>query len=247
MKIDLYLNRADLETVEINKNQTALIIDVLRASTTIITAINNGCRAVIPVIEVEEAFELARQFPRQDVLLAGERNEMFIKGFDLSNSPLEFTQETVRNKMLIFTSTNGAKLFRFSASAKQTLIFSFVNVSSTVEFIMNNSTDVAILCAGKHGQFGLEDAVCGGMLISKLTHVLKKAAELNDGAVAAFRLYQHYAENILDMMRQSSHGRRLVEIGQDKDLIYAAAVDAIPIVPIVRNGRIIAPDGQSYN
>ncbi len=240
MKIDLYVNRTELETVELTNRQTAIVIDVLRASTSIITALYNGCRAVIPVIEVEDAFLLAEQFSREDRLLAGERQEVFIAGFDLSNSPLEFTADRVKDKTIIFTSTNGARLFRVSAAARQTVVCGFVNVSRVVDFVRKSSAEVAILCAGKHGQFGLEDVVCGGMVIAKLMVAEENNNELNDGALAAYRVYQHFAENLLGMLRQCSHGRRLVQIGQDCDLIQAASVDLLPILPVVKDGQIVS-------
>jgi len=239
LDIDLYLNRAELQSVKLNKNQVAVVIDVLRASTTIITAIGNGCDAIIPVAEVEQAREEAQKRPGQNILVCGERDGMLIPGFDLSNSPFEYTPEIVKGKCIIFTSTNGSQLFSYSRQAGETIVCGFVNISSVCEHLKNSDKNVAILCAGINGQFGLEDAVCGGGIIDKLSRNKNDSLQLNDGAVAALVLYQKFSKNIVEMLYQSSHGKRLIKIGQEKDLVNCASIDLINIVPILRGEEII--------
>jgi len=239
MNIDLFLSSTEIQKEKLN-DRIAVIIDVLRASTSIITALANGCKSVIPVSEVEQARKMASKFSDQSVLLGGERNEMIIPGFDLSNSPLEYKVEIVKNKWIIFTSTNGARLFEYSQFANKTVIGGFVNVTVLSQFIINNRKDIAILCAGKNNQFGLEDAVCGGMLVDKIINKITDSLILNDSAMAAHILYQNYQQNLIDMLYRTSHGRRLIEIGQEKDFAKCAAVDSIEIIPVL-NGEELIP------
>lgn len=246
MNIDLFLSRSEIQAAKI-ANRVAVIIDVWRASTSIITALANGCAGIIPDGEVESAKERARGFSPDAILLGGERNELPIPGFDLSNSPLDYTVDRVKDRRIIFTSSNGAKLFKMAVGASRVIVAGFLNVSAVSDFVLSSHQDIAILCAGKNDQFGLEDAVCGGMIIDQIT---KQAAhrmeiKLNDGALAARILYDHYATNLSAMIEQSVHGKRLLEIGQQQDLLISLAVDSRKIVPILRNDELVSYDAQN--
>jgi len=243
LKIDLLLSRSEIQPDKV-AGRLVVIIDVWRASTSIITALANGCAGIIPVAEVEQARALAKKFPPNSILLGGERNELPIPGFDLSNSPLDYSADLVKNKRIIFTSSNGAKLFSNAHSAEKTVVGGFLNVTILSDLILGNNLDVSILCAGKNGQFGLEDAVCGGMIIDK---VIKKTPgrceiELNDGALAARILYDFYANNLSELIYQSSHGKRLIEIGQEPDLLISLSTDSKEIIPILKNDQLISYD-----
>ena len=238
MEIYLYISRSELQSVQLKKDQIAIVIDVLRASTTIITALNNGCEKIVPVAEVNEAFKIYKKNVNDNLLLGGERNEMIVPGFDLSNSPLEYTSEKISEKTIIFTSTNGAQLFDFSRQAVQTIVCGFVNISSVCDYLINANKNIVVLCAGKNSQFGLEDVVCGGMLIKEIIHKFGKISLLNDGALAAKILYEQYAGNVLEMLHQSSHGKRLLQIGQEEDLKICASINSINIVPVYQEGKI---------
>jgi len=240
VKVDLYLNRSELQNVQLKKNQIAVVIDVLRASTTIITALKNGCVEIVPVAKVNEAFKLRNKSISQAILLCGERNEIIVPGFDMSNSPAEYSSDRVKGLKIIFTSTNGAQLFDFSRHADQAVVCGFVNIKNVCSYLTKVKKDIAILCAGKNGQFGLEDAVCGGMLVKELNK--RNSFEVNDNAVAAEILYGHFADNILSMLYQSSHGKRLIEIKQEDDLKSCASINSIDVVPIYRDGKIFIRD-----
>lgn len=242
MKIDVLLNRSEIQAEQVT-DRVAIIIDVWRASTSMITALANGCRAVVPVAEVVAARKLAQQFPSGSVLLAGERNELPIPGFDLSNSPLEYQVDRVREKRIIFTSSNGAQLFDAARLARQIIVAGFLNASRISEYILQAQLDVALLCAGKNAQFGLEDAVCAGLIIRKIQQRARdQQFDLNDGARAALILYDFYSRDLAQMVHQAAHGRRLMELGQRDDLMAAIAVDAIPILPVMKNGELVISD-----
>jgi 2-phosphosulfolactate phosphatase len=239
LKIDLFFSAAEIPSVKIN-GRVAVIIDVLRASTSIITALANGCRGILPVSEIDEAKQLAQQFPPESILLGGERNEMPIPGFDLSNSPLEYTADKVIEKRIIFTSSNGAKLFNYIRDAHKAIVAGFVNVTASSEFIIEHNADVSIMCAGKNRLFGIEDAVCGGMIVDKILNKTSVYLNLNDGAVAAQRLYLSYADNITEMLYQTSHGKRLVEIGSEQDIKACGQLDSFNTIPILRQNELVS-------
>ena len=236
--IDLYLSPAEIRSPEL-QDKIVVVIDVLRASTSIVTALNNGAKSVIPVAEVETARDLAAAVFDRPVLLCGERNEMRIDGFDLSNSPLEYAKDIVTDKTIIFTSSNGARLFDYAKNAARVVVGAFVNVTALSGYIATLPNDVALLCAGKNGRFGLEDVVCGGMMTCLLVAQMANPVALNDAALAAGIMYQNYAANITEMLYQASHGKRLIEIGQEHDLKICGAVDAISAIPVLTDGELI--------
>lgn len=239
MKIDLFLSRREIQP-DVIKERLAVIIDVLRASTSIITALANGCEGIIPTSEIEEAKRIAKKFSPHSVLLAGERNEMPIPGFDLSNSPLEYTANRVAGKKIIFTSNNGSKLFDYISFAQKTVVAGFVNVTMLSDFIVQNRSDIVILCAGKNEQFGMEDAVCGGMIIDKIANATTSSLILNDGAMAAQTLYQCHARNITAMLYQTSHGKRLIELGHHEDITTCGQIDSVEIIPILSQNKLVS-------
>jgi len=209
-----------------------------------ITALANGCQGIIATAEIDAAQQLAEKFPSGTVLLGGERDGFRIPGFDLSNSPAEYTKDRVYGKKIIFTSSNGSQLFRFAAAAENTVVAAFSNISVVADFIVKRQRDVAILCAGKESRFALEDAVCGGMLVDKIAGKLRLKLQGNDSAFAARILYQSYAADILNMLYQSSHGKYLIDIGQESDLALCAAIDAIPVLPVLKGGELILLDND---
>jgi len=245
LKIDLFPSRLGIQQ-ETLRGRIAIVIDVLRASTSIITALSNGCKGIVPISEVDEAKKLSQKFPSQSLLLGGERNEMPIPGFDLSNSPLDYTVDRVKSKRIIFTSTNGSRLFNYARQAKICSVGAFINVTPLCNYILKTGLDLVILCAGNKGCFGMEDVVCGGMIIEKISKESSHPFHLNDGAVASRVLYGYYSNNIYDMLFQSLHGKRLIEIGQEKDLEICASIDSITTIPILKEDELISLENNNF-
>ncbi len=215
----------------------AVAIDVLRATTTICQALSSGAREILPVGEIEEAKKLAETIGRDTALLTGEREGQVIAGFDLGNSPLEFTPERVKDKTLVMCTTNGSLLLS-RLTGVETLVASFVNAGAVLARLLESRDEVDVVCAGLLGQFSLEDAVCGGMLVAGLAR--RRKVTLSDGAVAGKLLYQRYGRDILKMLQGSHHGRYLAGLGFGEDLAFASQVDLLPIVPVLSEGRIRA-------
>ena len=211
-----------------------VVIDVLRASTTIITAFHNGAETVVPTATVKEAFKRADQCGRKDVLLCGEREGIRIPEFDLGNSPAEYSSQIVRNKTLVFTSSNGSRLLAKVQKASVVLVAGFVNISAVVKKVMNENKDCIFACAGSDGQFSLEDTVCAGMLVDGMQNGSDGSTLiLNDEAEASLILYRYYSKNLLAMLKCSSHGQYLASIHMEKDLAICASVDLYDVVPVL--------------
>ncbi len=219
------------------RDKNVVVIDVLRASTSIVTALKNGAREVIPVESVENAVKVSGSLFGDVVLRCGEREGKIIPGFNLGNSPYEYTQDAVQNKSLIFTSTNGSFAMVKAKFARQIIIAAFVNIATVVDYLVDLNEDFVILCAGKEHLFCIEDAVCGGMIIQQIE---KKIADIQrtDAAVAAQVLYKHFGRSIHKMLRNSEHGEYLISIGFEEDLKACATVDNVPVLPVYEKGVI---------
>ncbi len=222
------------------KDKPVVVIDVLRACTTIAFAMSRGCERIIPVASVEAAMNLASSLEKKVTLLGGEREGKRIDGFDLGNSPLEYTTDVVKGKAVVLATTNGTKAISMSQGAKEILVASFVNMASVVERAAGpGGGSLTIVCAGESGKFSLEDAVCAGMLIERLGE--SRNVELNDGAHAARLLYRQNQDSIADLLKQCEHGRYLESLGFAKDLDICSRVDSLSILPVVKEGRIVKP------
>lgn len=215
-----------------------VVIDVLRASSTIITALAYGCRGLVPILSPEQAKEKAQQFKKEEVLLGGEREGRKIKGFDLGNSPREYQKEIVEDRIIIFSTTNGVKTLERVRGAFRIIIASFLNLQATFNYCFKFQGDILLACAGKEGYFSLEDTVCAGMLINSLRDIYSDTCQEVDANLTAQVLYKKFGNNILEMLRKSQHGRYLESIGLRKDLEFCSQLDIFNIVPIFRDGLI---------
>ena len=216
------------------------MIDVLRASTSIATALANGARAVIPLDSTDEVVMRAKAFARSEVKLAGERQMRPIPGFDLGNSPREFTREAVEGKTVLLSTTNGTGAIAALQGPRDVVIGSYVNFSAVLAMVraaLRGGTDIAILCAGREKQFSLEDAACAGRYVH---HAMRRRADvtLNDAAFAGMLIDRRYSDNLLRLFSASAHGRALSEAGYGDDLTACAAIDSYPVIPIYQDRQI---------
>lgn len=244
MKADLVFTHLPVPN-EKWKERTVVMVDVLRTSSTICVALKNGAREVIPFENVPTAMQLAANLPRDNVLLCGEREGKLIEGFNLGNSPLEYTEDIVKDKTLIFCSTNGSSALVKAGQAKSAIVCAFINVNTCLEHILKTEDDLLVVCAGNEGQFALEDTVCGGMLLNLLSRKLSGGIETNDGAEAALILCEKYSGHYLKLLRNCSHGQYLRSIGFEKDLNICARIDSYNIVPVYKDGKVVALEYSS--
>jgi len=220
--------------------RTIVVIDILRATSVIIQALSQGAMEVIPVATVEEAFQVAKNFPQGTTLLGGERGSKKIKGFDLGNSPREYVREKVEGKRVILTTTNGTKAFHSVSSGREVIAGSFFNIGATAKWCLDLNRDILLFPSGDGGSFSLEDTVCGGMLIDQFIKIGGKSVALTDAAQSAHILYQRFENNLIEAFHVSCHGKDLVAKGFEDDLAYCAQIDITDIVPTFRDGVIRA-------
>lgn len=211
------------------KGKVAVVIDVLRATSVMVTALANGARQVIPVQSPQEAFAL-RDTMGNMVLLGGERDALPISGFDYGNSPLQYTSEVVSGKTLVMTTTNGTLAIKNAAAADQLIIASFLNGEAVVDYIKNKE-EIVFICSGTDGQFTLEDALCAGYLMDQLM-AIKRPVKLSDMAVAVHQLYKANQEDIVGIASQGRHYQNLQNKGFFKDLEYCFQIGLLDNVPV---------------
>ncbi|MCD4690757.1 2-phosphosulfolactate phosphatase [bacterium] len=244
MHLDIYTS-PKMFTDALAKGSHVVAIDVLRASSTIVEACENGVQRIIPVDAVENATRLLPTLERAETLLGGEQEGRAIEGFDLGNSPTEYTRAVVAGKTLVFCTTNGTVAITKSAAAENIVIGCFLNLNAVVSHITSSGPDrVAILCAGNLGVLSLEDFACGGHLVERLHAAVKERITLSDGATAA-RALAATMPDPAEIVRASTHGRLLSELGFDDDLEFCSRMDTHASVPMVVDGRIAGHDTAS--
>jgi 2-phosphosulfolactate phosphatase len=247
-KIDVYLTQSLINDDLFLKDKNVVVIDVLRATTTITVALSNGAKEFIPAESVSTAARISKGLGNS--LLCGERNGKIIEGFNLGNSPFEYKSEVIKDKSLIFSTTNGTLSITKSRLAKSCVLAGFVNLSVAVEHIKSLKGDVIIVCSGKLNNFCIEDAVCAGTIINNLLQDEKDKYELNDSAYACLRLGkiltikvdEPLSEKILEMLNKSEHGKYLCSIGFAEDLKLCSEIDSYLHLPIYYNGTIKLPE-----
>jgi 2-phosphosulfolactate phosphatase len=212
----------------------AVVLDVLRATTTIVHALAAGCPSVRPCATLDEARALARSLP-PPVLLAGERDGRPIPGFDRGNTPGEYTPDTCRNSVLVLTTTNGTRALLHALPADRVLAAGLVNFSATCEQLAAETRPVHVLCAGDHGAAALEDTFLAGALVDFLQRTGN--VSLDDGALisrACFASSVDSSTSLADVLGQGHGGALLRSLGYDEDIRAAASVDRFALVAEVR-------------
>ena len=247
MRLDVFFGGHQLTPADV-QGRVVLVIDVLRASTTVAVALSNGARAIIPFESSDEVLLRAKQFERDDVLLAGERKMHAIPGFDLGNSPREYSREAVEGKTVLLTTTNGTVALVGLTGARDVVVASYVNftaVSAVIRAAARGAADVTIVCAGRDRQFALEDAACAGRYARAVTKRLANV-RLNDAAQACSLIDKRYGDGLDRLFEDSEHGRALAEAGFAEDLVVCASLDAHPVIPIFQDRQItkLGPDRE---
>lgn len=247
MQLDVFFTPAEVTPADVSGRVVA-IIDVLRASTSIAVAMANGARAVIPFESSEEVVNRAKNFDRGEVKLAGERKMLPMPGFDLGNSPRDFTREAVEGKTVLMTTTNGTSAFQVVAGARDVVVASYVNFTAVLTMLrtaLRGDAGVAIICAGRDRQFSLEDAACAGRYAYHVTKRLS-GVHFNDAATAARLIDKKYGDNLRRLFEAASHGQALVQAGFAEDLDACAQLDAYPVLPVFQDRQItkLGPDRE---
>ena len=216
-----------------------VVVDVLRATTTIATALANGAAGVIPVAEPEDAIALGNRLGRDRVLFGGERNSLRIQGFDLDNSPASFTEAAIGGKTVVLTTTNGTRALRAVTNAASVRAAALVNRTAVADALAHEDGNIVIVCAGEVNGFALEDALGAGALVDTLLTLIGDV-ELFDGARAAALLYRAVAGRLADAVASADHAQALAKNGFAGDVTRCAALDTLVVVPTLRDGVLVA-------
>ncbi len=229
-----------------------IVIDVLRATTTIVHALATGCASVVPCAEVDEARRRAKEL-EEPAVLGGERGGQRIDGFDLGNSPCEYTAEAIAGKTLVFTTTNGTRALLAASDAQEILLGAFVNLTAVAR-ASEKAEHLTIVCAGTGGRISREDVLCAGAIIDRLAESLGSV----DTSPSANMAHVAWRSLGLDLPVSSRHadsltewlsmalancrgGRDLVRLGLEADITTAARVDSYELVPRfeAQTGRVL--------
>ncbi|MDX1547462.1 MAG: 2-phosphosulfolactate phosphatase [Rhodothermales bacterium] len=240
MDVEVFLTSNNL-TEEDVAGRSVVVIDVLRASATIITALQHGARDVVPMADRADAGKLASNLDAASYLLGGERGGEKIEGYHLGNSPLEYTEAQVKGRTIIFTTTNGTNAIARARTARHLLIGSFLNADRVVDFLRQADTDVVIVCAGRRNRVSLEDTLCAGLMLYRLWDG-QVPGIVSDTAYMAFTQYRNDQDHLQDVIRHSNHAQWLSAHGYDDDVAYCTQVDALPVLPYYRENRLQLTD-----
>lgn len=236
MKLDIIIS-ADYIREDIIKDKIVVVIDMLRATSVITTAFMNGCKEVIPLLTVEEAFEKRDLLKERECILGGERRAVKIDGFDLSNSPLEYTKEAVEDKTIIITTTNGTRTLTSCTSANRIFIGAMINAGAVAKKVIEINKDVIIVNSGTNGEFSMDDFICSGFIINEMTKD-KNSIELTDIAKTALKIYKEN-NDIISYVKEARHYNVMLELNLESDIEYCIQKNITDIVPEYRNLVII--------
>jgi 2-phosphosulfolactate phosphatase len=214
-----------------------VVIDILRATSTIATALHNGAKEVIPVDSVEKCIRLGREMA---CITAGERDGKIAEGLQYGNSSFEYPREFVQGKILVLTTTNGTKLLHMALAKGATEIItgSFLNISAVCEHLLRMNRNVILACAGWKDKVNIEDTLFAGAVISRI----KEHFEINcDASQIASCLYEQAKDNLYDFMKENnaSHYHRLTGFGLDEDIRHCLTSDIANVLPYYQNERLI--------
>jgi 2-phosphosulfolactate phosphatase len=222
----------------VGRGDLVVVIDVLRSGTSILNALANGARAVVPSMTLKEAYKLRSQHPTY--LLAGERGGHKLKGFDLGNSPLEFTRERVDGKILVITTTSGTAALARSRAARWVLVGTFLNaraVARTAEEIAaREAVGVSFVLSGEKGKFSLEDFLCAGAIAKGFA---AKNVHLSDKVQAALLAFKQAENDLTGSVMKAKHAEHLAQQGFKEDVAFCCRLNVLQTVPIYAGGKIV--------
>jgi 2-phosphosulfolactate phosphatase len=230
------LSPALLHLYDVN-HSIVVIIDVLRATSTIATALYNGAKCVIPVDSVAKCIELGRQI---DGITAGERDGMIAEGLEHGNSPFEYPREFIGGRTLVLTTTNGTKLLHMALDrgAGQIITGSFPNLSSVCRYLLDQNQPVVLGCAAWKDRVNVEDMLFAGAVINRI----KENFSINcDSSQIAETVYKDARSDLFSFMqdKNASHYQRLMGYGLERDIRYCLTPDIAPVLPLYENGKLI--------
>ncbi len=239
--IDVFFSVQAFQEEEL-RGKTAVIIDVLRASSSIITALHSGAKKIIPVADMSDAMKIATTMDQKDYLLCGEKNGTKIEGYHLGNSPAEYTPEAVEDKTLIFNTTNGTKAIKKAALANAIYIGAFLNQQTILDLLHQHDDEIVLICSGWKGRLSIEDTLFAGALLHEISggNIPDSA---KDGAKVAFGLYEKFGNDLEGTINKSDHARRLEKTLTNNDIAFCCKVNEFDVLPGMKDGILTNLNG----
>ncbi|MBI5219153.1 MAG: 2-phosphosulfolactate phosphatase [Bacteroidia bacterium] len=217
-----------------NDDSIVVVVDILRATTTICTAFHNCVKELIPVAGIEEA----REYKKKGYIVAAERDGIILDFADIGNSPENFAPEIVKGKTVVYSTTNGTQAIEMASSCSKVAIGCFLNLDALSEWLTLQGKNIIILCAGWKNKFNLEDTVFSGALTEKLLNT-GKFDTICDSALASADLWNIAKNDIINYMTKAAHRRRLKKMKLDHVIPYCFSLNRTNVIPIVSKNKII--------
>lgn len=214
--------------------EIVVVIDVLRATSAICAAFDNGIESIIPVPTVEEAWE----YKQKGYLAGAERKGQIVEGFDFGNSPFSYMKEEFRGKEVVLTTTNGTKSLDVAKDAEIVVVGSFLNFTALSKWLYEQDKNVLCLCSGWQDKFNLEDTICAGAISDYLISTGYYTA-IEDSSIAAKYLFLSAKDNYFGYLKSSSHRRRLKNLHLNEDIKYCLTPDQTDVIPILKDGKLV--------
>ena len=227
--VDVCLTHQDFDNYD-HKGKIVVVIDVLRATSTINTLLFLGANHVKPVGSLEEC----KVLKEDDYIIMAERMGKKVEGFDYGNSPTKLKEENIKGKKIAIATSNGSKAIIKSEGSKRTILCSFLNIESVVNLIKKSESDVILLCSGWLGKTNLEDTLCAGGIVSGLDNF-----EIESDTALMAKVLHNNTDDILETMKLSSHAKRLSGYDNKVDIEFCSRVNTQPIVPILNGNQIV--------
>ena len=228
--VDVCLTHQQLENYE-HHDKNVVVIDVLRATSTINTILFSGAKSVKPVESLEECMKLKED----GYIVMAERMGKKVEGFDYGNSPSKIEKNLFADRDVGIATSNGTKAIVKTKGSKITLISSFLNLSKVIEYLNTNSRDTLLVCSGWKGSTNLEDTMCAGAIVAGLENYDYES----DTVVIAKKLYEQSKDDILSSMKKSSHAKRLSGYDNMKDIEFCSEIDKQEILPYLDGDQIV--------
>jgi 2-phosphosulfolactate phosphatase len=217
-----------------NNNAIVVVADILRATTAICAAFENGVKSLIPVAGLEEA----KALKKQGYLVAAERDGLVLDFADFGNSPFNFDPATVGGKTIVYSTTNGTQAIRMASGARHVAVGAFTNLSALAEWLTVEDADVLVLCAGWKNKFNLEDSVYAGALAGILSGSGRFYSDC-DSTVAAMELWELARPDLVGFMEKASHRHRLKKLGLDDVMEYCHTPDSTKVIPLLKGDLLV--------
>ena len=239
------MNQEDRKRVEVcltpnqyklykNEYSTVVVIDVLRATSAICAAIDNGVRSIIPVSTIEEA----KEYQKNGFLAAAERNGEIVEGFDFGNSPYSYMDDQLIGKDVVLSTTNGTRAINIASDKETVVIGSLVNLKVLSEWLIQENKNTLILCSGWKNKINLEDTICAGAIAEALLDSGLFQAE-EDSTITSKFIYQSSKDNMFSFLKASSHRRRLRKLNLNEDIKYCLMPNTVNSIPVLKDGKIV--------